>query len=193
MGTDIHLFVEYDYGNTKRVGLPDKVLGGPFANEERLSLFADGEVCMPRHYPLFACLAGVRNHGDRQPLFVPRGFPVIHSNELMLQFTDNVHDEGQDAYRYEDDVERSRADEWVGNGTSTYFSVPRKRNARVSSPDWHTPSWLYRHEIIAAMEHFGLREDHDVPLEFRVTLDLLASFEKYFGSMHARAVFWFDN
>lgn len=193
MGADIHLFVEYDHGSTKRAGLPDTIPGGPFTNTEKLSLFSDSDISIPPYYRLFACLAGVRNRSDMPPLFEPRGFPAIHGTDLMVQFTNYVFDEDQDPYRFEDAVERTVADEWVRTGKSRYFDLSHKRNARVSSPDWHAPSWLYRDEIVAAMDHFGLLEDREVPLEFRVTLDLLASLENHFGTRRARAVFWFDN
>ena len=62
----------------------------------------------------------------------------------------------------------------------------------VPNPNWHSASWLYRDEILVALDRDWLVLA-DLDLMFRVVLDVMANFDDRLGPRRSRLVFWFDN
>lgn len=181
MGSDIHLYVEYD----------DAENGKPFAEIDSVHLFNEGELLIPRDYYLFSVLAGVRSYDEFTPKFPPRGLPKVSSVDIINIFHFHIIDDPSERLQ-EYDVTRDQALQWVARGCSYIKDSWTKKDGFVSDPEAHSTSWLTLGEIFASFEHSPY-ELSDMPKEFLVVIDLLKSLEKYFGVGKARIVFWFDN
>jgi len=195
MGTDIHLFAEYDTGNIRGLGqksssLPQAV-AEPFAVAKNIKSIAEGEFFIPRDYALFDALAGVRHNNEKPPpLIPPRGFPIFASLDVTRAYFSYVCDDGEPPLE-DHDVTRFDADKYVARGASIYRDHPSKPRGWVSEPDWHTPSWLFLHEIEAALRQHDSQFSR-TSIEFQAVSDLLFSLEKHYPK-RTRIVFWFDN
>ena len=129
-----------------------------------------------RDYSLFSLLAKVR--GDSDEGFDPKGIPKDISWRTEGDYTLPVTDK-DDSYG----VSKKVADEWVKTGASTRFNT-RGVPERVSSPDWHSASWLTADEIkkvLKIYEHTTLKAIYHMMKAYEA--------DKY----EARLVFWFDN
>jgi hypothetical protein len=180
MGADIHLYVEYDDGNNEPFSIVDDIRG-----------YSSGDFLIPRDYHLFAVLAGVRSYDKITPRYEPRGIPEIASPDIINAYYINILDDENERLE-EADVSREQAEEWLSSGLSHIRDSWIKKIGFVSNPEYHTPSWLYRDEIIKSFDdtYYKLQ---DMPYEFQVIVELLESLERYFGKNRVRVVFWFDN
>lgn len=201
MGTDIHLFVECDNSNDAPA----------FSNASGLRSFSYGELLATRDYKIFDALAGARRHVvtggmDTECMIQPRGLPSPVSDAIYYRYYLIV-----DEPRYPDlwadhvpfrlwalpPVPLEDADEWVRKGLSHYAPVSlnalgRPARRRVSNPDWHSASWLFRDELLAIMQSSDLRLE-DLSREWRHILLLLDQLSLDYGDNRVRVVFWFDN
>jgi hypothetical protein len=174
MGCDIHAFVEVQ-----------ATAGGPF-----WPLF-HGQARLPRDYPLFAAIAGVR--GSSPPTIPPRGIPPDVSEEVFDHYYMGVIDDA-DVFSFYRGFEFLTLAEAAGEvllPRDTKRSGIAARYGYVPYPDWHTPSWLLLPEIEEVLRLAGLTPA-DLPPEYRLLLDTLASAERHLQA-RSRLVFWFDN
>jgi hypothetical protein len=152
-----------------------------------------------RDYWLFALMANVRNHDNREgatfkgaPCFRPRGYPQDASYETDENFFYYVTDD--EGVHYPQVCTKEYALERVAKGISFF-----KHNSPnfVSDPDAHSASWLTTQELETAYERYKailLAEGDDQcyikPIE--ALLAAMKSFETH-PMVQCRIVFWFDN
>jgi hypothetical protein len=203
MGTDIHTFVEVDYATT----------GEPFGASAEVRCFNQGEFFLWHDYDLFDALGNGRSHSfppeevKRWALFPPRGLPANISQAVFLRYYHLVADprykEAQldghwEFYPGLQPVPPEEAARWVGEGWSHYLDPPVRNAAgrpgrpRVSSPNWHSASWLRLPEVYQALAHFGISVQ-DLGAAAQVILRVMEEFENRLGVGRSRLVFWFDN
>lgn len=173
MGCDIHLFIEV-------------------AEEHGVTAWASGEVYMSRNYDLFAKLAGVRS--TEAPMIPPRGLPFDLSNEVFHKYFHHVLEEAEiQTFRGYDWVTPDEAAAMLAAGNShcpnLKASELAKPEAFISNPDWHTPSWLWREEVMRVVPE----ELVALCPAFRVVLNTLYSIDNTIPGARSRIVFWFDN
>lgn len=167
MVCDIHCFIEYE-----RKGVENKYGWCPFGRE----------VDPGRDYAVFEALAGVRGKVTKA-MFKPRGIPsnlgYVARDANRLYMVDRPTDN-------ENEVERSKALDWVKSGQSVIEEAHW-----VTHPDWHTHSWLFLEEFKRVI--FALKAEGDC---------WLLKYEAMIGAMEVladggqndvRVVFWFDN
>ena len=179
MGSDIHLFVE-----TFATG------------ESQAEAWSDGEIDLIRDYDLFCALAGVR--GERPPLFAPRGLPRDVSSAVFERYFLFVLDAADRASGNWDGfhtIDPAGAEDYIRSGKAhrpdpsyVKFNMTAPLG-HVSNPDWHTPSWLGKGELRAALSAHKVEPTAD----FLVVEDLMEALERRFPERRARIVFWFDN
>jgi hypothetical protein len=175
MGCDIHAVIDYDdaHGET----------------------WAFSEIWLPRHYAIFAALAGVRANECEKPLYPPRGLPSSYSDRARWLFFLFVKEDGEEIpadTRLVGYVTRSDAESWVQKLGAFYAPGSSGPRAWVSDPDFHHPSWLTYPELLAALNHSGLALEECWP-EFRAAIATLGELTRHYGMDHVRLVFWFDN
>jgi hypothetical protein len=190
MGTDIHAFVEVDYGS-----------GEPFGAAADIFCFNRGEFFIPNDYDLLNALGDGRNRNfppaevRRWALIPPRGLPANATQTVLDLYYHPVLRSGAQPGRTLSwwhelpPVTREDADRWVRDGLSHFAPAPPDR---VSNPDWHTPSWLRLAEVYPALAHFDITVESLSP-EFRVVLRVMEEFEALVGLGRSRLVFWYDN
>ena len=165
MGCDIHCYIEY-------AGL---------YNEDYYDSFG-GEIYIGRDYNLFNLMAGVRSHYPN-PVIAPRGIPSNLGFEAGNDYHLMVNDEFAEK-EYEKYTTQALAEQWVKNNLSQWVIDPKRPEfVRVTHPDWHTPSWLTREEIISIKRKLKYKN---------ICLNAITAAMKELGPT-ARLVFWFDN
>lgn len=160
MGCDIHGYIEYKRWPT--LDTPYCLFSGRLGD---------------RDYSMFGLLAGVRQDGC---MFEPRGIPKDISRTTLWEYGLFVSkEEGADGEDRTCSVES--ANKWVARGDSVWLD----KNL-VSSPDWHTPSYVSTEEFEQVIQkrkemEWGYSEEWDAILAAMKALP------------DARFVFWFDN
>ena len=172
MGCDIHAFVEL------------------VSKEDQTRVSSIAEFNLGRDYRLFTVLAGVRV--SEQLLFPePKGIPKslgwqTGDKYYMVVVPDNEPGEEENT------VKRSSAEEYVKDGFSTWEDP--KNQWRISSPDWHTPSYLNTKELEDAIQVYGpANAGLEGTREIRGVLSLMKTLDQDNKKTEARFVFWFDN
>lgn len=197
MGTDIHLYVEYDVscrpGWWRHVIPVIKEPVAAFSQEEFIKPFADGEFLIPRDYDVFTALAGVRwAEGDREPLYPPRGFPETASSDVLCKYYCYVLDADEQELSPDREIRRQDAEKYVATHHSHYRDHPIKPNGFVSDPNAHTPTWLLADEFRAALAHHAI-DPFESSFELGIIQQTLDELDARCGAGRARVVFWFDN
>jgi len=215
MGTDIHAFLEIDWGSDDYE---------PFIDEGDIRPFNTGDILLRRNYELFDALANGRsgNPGLRprkRPLYPARGIPDVVSWAVADCYYLRVIEPDQDPREFLAEwckgeslpapVSRADADRFVADGLSCFAPNPyvsdvssrgengvtqirQVRRQLVSNPNWHHASWLTLAEVHAALDHFGLRVA-DLEVDVQALLQTMALIEQKCGDGRTRLVFWFDN
>jgi hypothetical protein len=190
MGTDIHAFVEVDYGG-----------GEPFGAGADIRCFNRGEFFIPNDYDLLDALGDGRSRSlspadvTRRALIPLRGLPSNASQAVLDRYFHPIPRPGErpdpltSFWPDLPPVTREDAERWVAEGWSHFAPDPP---ARVSHPDGHSPSWLLLTEVSAALANFCLAAENLSP-EFRVILRVLEEFEAVVSPGRSRLVFWYDN
>jgi len=157
MGCDIHTYLEVKHAE-----------GDTWDCEVLIDLGRD--------YTLFGYLADVR--AAVKGGFTPKGVPKDLSWRTESYYGIAVTD-GDLSYG----VPEKSAEDWVKRGDSVWLTT-RGTHRRVSSPDWHSASWLTADELKQVLDKY----DHST---LKATYHMMKSFEEEGHS--ARLVFWFDN
>lgn len=145
MGCDIHAHVEYyDTPGSKDT-----------SNLERAFCYSS-DVCVGRNYWLFNLLAGVRGIGSA--VFSLRGVPKIPTlsyeieNKYYLSVVDVVPNSS--TFRSNGNyILREDADRLVASGEAVYH----EDNYKIINPAWHTPSFLYKKELIEIRRQYLIK------------------------------------
>ena len=173
MGCDIHAYL-------------DVIEAEPDPNSNYagwVSTFAS-DLSLGRDYSLFGVLAGVRGG---TAVFTPRGLPPFEElgfrtrAEYWLDITDTPPCEycGECNHVTPNDVKA-----WGGR-TLTY-----KDTTYCQHPDWHTPSWLYHHELEEVVEAYP--EDKKYLTNLTGVMALMKTLNGR-KRKRSRLIFWFDN
>lgn len=157
---------------------------------------------------LFNALGDGRNYHfeesaiEKHSLYPPRGLPPRFGFAVMNRFFHIVDDHADQRDLRPDlrTISQKEADEWLMSGKSiigppfvTFSSNHGERELRrVSSPDWHSASWLMLEEVHESLAHFNSPIEKATP-EVQATLQVMEAFETHYGKGHSRLVFWFDN
>lgn len=88
MGCDIHLHAEVKIDYDKII--PGRTSGESDAIPLRWEHYA--HLSIPRNYDLFACMAGVRNYENIQPMVEPRGLPEDISGVTLFDWMRGMGD-----------------------------------------------------------------------------------------------------
>lgn len=202
-GCDIHLYIEYtdkqslieQENNEYHFGKPFKAYWRSFG----------GKISPGRNYWMFGILSkGVRSDFDEG--FIPKGMPDFNDlsystrSDYVLNISDNENDESS--------VSLQKAIKWASGVYSSsvlYYREPTDdKPSWVSSPDWHSHSWLtteeyekaiqiYKNKCIEANKRdpdYASLDDIIIP-EYEAILDVMKSLER--NGRVCRVVFWFDN
>ena len=179
MGCDIHLFAEYE------------------TPADGIVAVADGQFSIPRCYPLFSALAGVRNNRGLVPLFSPRGIPSNLSAGIFQHYFRPIVAAGDEAiwhgfpFIIEPDAKSG-----IDSGRFRFSSQQpsgswvQSKLGYIEDTDAHTPSFLSLQEAIAALAHHSLALQ-DTPIQFQLLLSLLNEIEVKIADARTRIVFWF--
>ena len=200
MGTDIHLFVEYDKGSES-----------PFSGKGDIFCLNSGEVFLQHDYRLFDALAGGRNYSltnpkSRPPLISPRGLPPLVSPQIYYRFYHIVDDTTYPDLQFDQLsrwiiplplVPESVAKEWIEKGWSVLappenHQFARPKRQRISDPSWHSTSWLTLDEICLSLRHHDIVEG-DLQPDMTACLAAMRSIEEIIGVGRTRIIFWFAN
>jgi hypothetical protein len=137
-----------------------------------------------RAYGMFELLAGVRSYNGIKPLYPPRGIPDdigwSTQDEYTLRVTDALCD-------CEGVCTLEQADEWVNSGNSAWYPGS---SARITHPDWHTPSWLTADELGEVVSRY-IEIYGNVPIYYSGIHAMMAKMNEH--CVETRFVFWFDN
>lgn len=205
MGADIHLYVEY----TDKKTLEEEKNGKLNGRGEPIKAYwrdLGGRINPGRNYWMFGILSkGVRV--DTENAFEPKGIPDFHSlayasrNDYTLYISDKEDDEG----KY---TTLEKAIKWASSEyyrSELYYRNPTDdKPTWVSSPDWHSASWLTTEEYEKAIQIYkdkcmeAYKDDPEYnPIEegilpeYEAMLAAMKSLES--NGMVSRVVFWFDN
>lgn len=192
MGTDIHIYVEYDEtGDPPFSGVVIEQTETERQVRGVIKSFSEGQIYLSRDYRLFAALGGIKT--DEMPLYIPRGLPKEFSEAVILDYYLPVVDiDEDDLWSNENHVQRQAAIRWVERGLSHFIDSGLKPHGLVSKPDYHTPSWLTLIEIRQALVYKNI-DTQTLPPDFQVLLVLMETLETHIGEGRTRLVFWFDN
>jgi hypothetical protein len=197
MGTSIHAFVEIDYAENDH----------PFGDSSEIRSLATAELFVWNVYRLFDALANARrnvvpNASQLSPpcLYAPRGLPEKVSDAVFVRHHLMVVDDPLEFVRQQDAHEaptqvvlRRLGDQWVAEGLARVVTPPWRgeENTWITNPDWHSVTWLYRHEVEDALSHAGLELEQLKP-EIPALLALMRSIDDRLGVNHSRWVCWFS-
>lgn len=175
MGCDIHAFIEYHHGNGN---------WWPFGSEFRLT----------RDYNMFSLLAGVRKANEYYNLFSAKGLPDNISHEASDHYWTKISENGDGE---SNSVSLTVAQRWVDTGQSKLQRDYSGEAMAVSSPDFHSHSWLTCEEFSEALDQYQIRNrKHKIGNEFTeagyyaVEAAMKALLDR---GCKVRLVFWFDN
>lgn len=130
MGCDIHVCIDYDDFKTRE-------------GNWWVSSFATN-IGFGRNYTLFTLMAGVRYDArtdNYKPLFAPRGIFERLSFSTLNEYTLRISDEGAEN-GWDKCVSSAQAQKWLTEGWSIKIG-----SDSISSPDWHSASWLNVEEL----------------------------------------------
>ena len=131
-----------------------------------------GNIDIDRNYTLFGLLAGVRRGNV---VFEPRGVPSI---DVL------GHQTRRDYWERVEHIGPEKAKAYSPRAEVSYGEV------FVPKPDWHSPSWLYQHELELVIEAYP---DSKTYIE---GIRAVAAAMKVLNGRkrkRSRLVFWFDN
>lgn len=138
MGCDIHPYLEYSTEDDETFCVSDKL-------------------CLGRCYTLFHMMAGVRGFGP--PLFSPKGLPrtpkisLQVESEYYLSVVDELAtSENRHLFYNNRVVLAQEADKLVSENRASYHLNKKY----ITNPDWHTPSWLSKNELIDVRKNYLL-------------------------------------
>lgn len=204
MGCDIHMYLEYtDKKTLERENKGD--LNGRGEPIKAYWRYFGGRLNPGRNYWMFGILSkGVRIDFDEG--FNPKGIPDFHSLSFpcMGDYTLYIGDKEDDEGRY---TTLEKAIKWAsdGYGSKLYYRNPTDdKPFRVSSPDWHSASWLTTDEYERAIQIYKekCKEAHKKdPIYNPIEEGILPEYEAILATMKSldsngmvcRVVFWFDN
>lgn len=193
MGCDIHCYMEY-----KKAG------------DDRWCDFG-GRINPGRNYWMFGAMAGVR--ADHIPHLEPKGCPADIASEAFEDYWTFITEDGGDG-----DCTPSQAERYMQYGSTLWKAGEPLIHNRVSSPDWHTHSWLTPDEFEIAIAAYLKASGYQIntprlPMPAEVATlatpelkdegaikylseywAILAALRCFEAQGHAaRLVFWFDN
>lgn len=170
MGCDIHVYPEYRD-----------------AKQSREHWYGFGGRFNPgRDYEMFELLAGVRGK-ETAALIEPRGVPENLSWQADDDYWMRVTDDKADS-RESNEIAEADAQKYLGYGSIQHPTQPK----RISSPDWHTASWLTLAEYEAVLGQYVLAHGTEfLSAEYPALAAALRSLES--RGLETRIVFWFDN
>ena len=208
MGCDIHMYLEYT--DKKTLERENKgVLNGRGEPIKAYWRNFGGRINPGRNYWMFGILSkGVRSNFDEG--FNPKGIPDFHSLSFSCMGDYTLYISDKDDDRDDDDVRNTtleKAIKWAseGYGSVLYYRDPTDdKPFRVSSPDWHSASWLTTEEYEKAIQiykdkcieayrqepEYNSPDDAILP-EYEALLAAMKSLDS--NGMVCRVVFWFDN
>lgn len=132
-----------------------------------------------------------------QPSFDKKGAPRDMSWKTAMEYTYTIVDDDENTPE-EGCVKRSKAEGWIKSGSSEVWETIEEKVTRITSPDWHTPSWLDASEMEILAERMRLAS---LQYEYKINdslakveglVDMMKRLERD-GGLKARVVFWFDN
>ena len=172
MGCDIHAFIEIESG-----------VAGEFDS------LCYVEWSLPRHYELFAALAGVR--GEAKPLFPPRGIPnglgVFGFSQCYRQIVCHTDALGYRGSNFVLPYEVGKAEVFPDSVSERWGAS--KLGYILATME--VPSWLSLSELLSAVEHAGIRIS-ELSVEYQFLIAVMSSAENLFVRT-SRIVFWFDS
>jgi hypothetical protein len=174
MGCDIHAYLDVVEAE------PD-----PKTNYKGYTSTFAGRIDLGRNYELFGLLAGVRGG---PALYQPRGIPAFDEmgfrtrHDYWLQITEKPSCDycGECQHVTPEQAEKWRVRTLEVGGGLTY----------AEHPDWHTPSWLYHHELEEVVKAYEEGEKYLKRLTGVMALMKALNGRK---RKRSRLVFWFDN
>jgi hypothetical protein len=139
MGCDIHAYVEYYDVNT---------------GQTRHATCYGKDVIPFRCYRLFNLMAGVRGGPGDKALHSPRGIPdsPALSYDVEREYYMAVLDEGRESPILGTFISRKDADALISSGRGKYAQDGKS----IVNPSWHTPSFLFKKELMEIRRHYLL-------------------------------------
>lgn len=156
-----------------------------------------GEIFPGRDYDMFELLAGVRCYNENSAVFPPRGIPkklgwqadeAFHIHVLDDDISEN--DKKLISQWSENYCTPESAKRWVAEGCSKYANEQKNM---ITHPDWHTPSFLYTHELDQIIKTYKQKHNKRNPLHYIGILKMMKELDKASTGAKARLTFWFDN
>jgi hypothetical protein len=201
MGTYMSAYIEVDHGNQSQ----------PFSDPMQIYSFTEGSFVFGKDYDVFDALAGGREaklapedrEGTHVPLFTPRGMPSPCSSAVGWNYFYLVAEEHDLPNEYFWPKWRcippAVAAEWLqdkGCHESTFLQWinwgPGERIWKVvSEPETYNASWLWLHEIEAAVTYHGL-EWSRLPVEYSILNSAMSLLLNQHGPNRVRLVIWFS-
>jgi hypothetical protein len=139
--------------------------------------FAD--LHLNRNYAIFALLAGVRDYEEWGAVIKPKGFPLDSDNYDYWLWIAEDSESGC--------CTLENAEKWVAQKHSIWHPNDEKK-IRVSSPDWHTASWLSKEELQKVINRYEELVSEQYKLyQYYAILAVLQAIPD------SRFLFWFDD
>lgn len=188
MGCDIHLHLEYHTTPPGRLRRKQEQANRPLYPRPVIA----NRFYIPRDYPLFAALAGVRNRDNRPVKFTPRGLPEDVSREIFHQYYVEIFPPEtpsellQAGWKWCRPEDARKLVEKYGKQTAE-----RGPQRFIAGEDLHDPSYLYLSEINQALRYSGY-DKANLSAEFLLVLGGMKFIDKRYGDRCSRIVFWFD-
>lgn len=151
------------------------------------------EISLDRNYLMFGLLSqGVRV--DLPEGFTAKGLPTL--DELALEtrmalcymVDDELYEDGHEGY-----IKKETAQSWVEDGSSTYMNS----GLLVTSPDYHSHSWMTTEEFEIALENYRILKSENLSYrndkfaDYKAVLAVMKTLQE--NDNDVRIVFWFDN
>jgi len=177
MGCDIHLHVEYKNKNQKSW------------DKSWQTLAFDG-LYISRDYALFTLMADVRNYDDVTPVAYAQGVPTDMHWGTKGKYV--LHVDSKNSNR-EGSCSLEFAEKWINTGQSHVVNKECvktdeevKEGDFISSPDWHSASYMDIKEVRAVNKRLPYCNP-----SFKAVIGAMGALER--SGYETRIVFWFDN